>query len=148
MGDTRHFWAAPFEREGEYGGHGSPAHAPGEAIDPLFKSRPGENTTLVIVATDARMDRLMLKQFAIMAHTGLGRAIYPAHTPLDGDIVFAVSTGMSDEPDPVRELATLGAHGANVTARAIARAVYDATGFAEEPKRLPAYNERFAEAAT
>jgi L-aminopeptidase/D-esterase len=63
--------------------------------------------------------------------------------PLDGDIVFAVSTNKMPLPDPVWGLAELGAHAANVTARAIARAVYEASGFSGEPKGLPAYKDRF-----
>jgi L-aminopeptidase/D-esterase-like protein len=141
MGDTPHFWAAPFELDGEFGGHGMPAQSPAGTLKPEFKSRPGENTTLVIVATDAEMDRAMLKRFAIMAQTGLARAIYPVHTPLDGDIVFAVSTNKMPLPDPVQGLAELGAHAANVTARAIARAVYEARPFGTGPKGLPAYQE-------
>lgn len=143
IGDTPHFWAAPFELDGEFGGHGSPLKTPPDALSPEFKGGPGESTTLVIVATDAALDRAMLKRLAIMAQTGLARAIYPVHTPLDGDIVFAVSTGKKPAPDPVRALAELGAHAANVTARAIARAVYEARGFSSEPRGLPAYKDRF-----
>lgn len=145
VGDTPHFWAAPYEQGSEYGGHGMPTSAPADALTPRFKSRPGESTTLVIVATDAQMDRLMLKRLAIMAHTGLGRAIYPAHTPLDGDIVFAVSSGEKPTPEPVWGLAQMGAHAANVVARAIARGIYEATSFSGEPKGLPAYRDAFPE---
>jgi L-aminopeptidase/D-esterase-like protein len=141
VGDTPHFWAAPFETGSEYGGYGSPAKIPPGALAPKFKGGPGENTTLVIVACDASLDRLMLKRLAIMAQTGLGRAIYPVHTPLDGDILFAVSTGQKPAPDPARGLAELGAHAANVTARAIARAVYEARAFSSEPEGLPAFKD-------
>ena len=141
VGDTPHFWAAPFERNAEYGGRGSPAKTPPGALTPHIKSGPGENTTLVILATDASLDRMALKRLAIMAQTGLARAIYPAHTPLDGDIVFTVSTDKKPLGDPVQDLAELGAHAANVTARAIARAVYEASAFSGEPKGLPAYKD-------
>jgi L-aminopeptidase/D-esterase-like protein len=141
IGETPHFWAAPFELGAEFGGHGSPLKTPPDALAPEFKGGPGESTTLVIIATDAAMDRAMLKRLAIMAQTGLARAIYPVHTPLDGDIVFAVSTNKMPVPDPVRALAELGAHAANVTARAIARAVYEARPFGTGPKGLPAYQE-------
>ena len=53
-----------------------------------------------------------------MAHDGLARAIYPVHTPLDGDIVFAASTGKRPLADPVHGLAELGTVAANVLARA------------------------------
>ena len=142
MGDTPYFWAAPFESGAEFGGRGSPATTPPGALAPAFKGSPGESTTLVIVATDASLDRAMLKRLAIMAQSGLARAVYPVHTPLDGDIVFAVSTDEKPAPDPVRGLAELGAHGANATARAIARAVYEASGFSGEPNGLPAYKDR------
>jgi len=141
VGDTRHFWAAPFESGTEFGGYGSPNKTPPAALAPKFKGGPGENTTLVIVATDAAMDRLALKRLAIMAQTGLARAIYPVHSTFDGDIVFTVSTGKKPLGNPVRDLAVMGAHAANVTARAIARAVYEATAFSNEPKGLPAYQD-------
>lgn len=147
VGDTRHFWAAPFESGTEFGGYGSLAKTPPAALAPKFKGRPGENTTLVIIATDAAMDRLALKRLAIMAQTGLARAIYPVHSTFDGDIMFAVSTGKKPLGNPDRDLAVLGAHGANVTARAIARAVYEASAFSGEPKGLPAYQDIHARTA-
>jgi len=139
VGGTPHFWAAPFECGTEYGGCGSPAKTPPGALAPDFKGGPGENTTLVIVATDAAMDRVMLKRLAIIAQTGLARAIYPVHSTFDGDIVFAVSTGRKPLAGPERALAVLGVHAANVTARAIARAIYEAVRFSSEPSGLPAY---------
>ncbi len=145
IGDTRHFWAAPFEAGDEYGGHGSPARVPAQVLAPQFKSGPGENTTLAAIATDAALDRPMLKRLAIMAQTGLSRAIYPAHTPLDGDIVFAVSTGAKRPPEPFGELAELGSLAANVLARAVARAVYEARSFTTKPKGPPAYRDKFAQ---
>lgn len=141
VGGTPHFWAAPFERNAEFGGFGSPAATPPGALTPHIKGGAGENTTLVIVASDAAMDRLMLKRLAIMAQSGLARAIYPVHSALDGDIVFAVSTNKLPLPDPVQGLAELGAHAANVTARAIARAVYEARSFEDAPECLPAYRD-------
>ena len=146
IGDTPHFWAAPFEIGDEFGGLGSPERIPAEALAPRLKGGPGENTTLAVIATDAALDRPKLKRLAIMAQTGLARAIYPAHTPLDGDIVFALSTAGQPEPEPYWELAELGALAANVLSRAIARAVYEATSFDTAPKGLPAYRDAFAEA--
>ena len=57
------------------------------------KGGPRENTTLVVVATDAILTKAQAKRLAVMAQSGLSRAIYPVHTPLDGDVVFAASTG-------------------------------------------------------
>ena len=53
----------------------------------------GTNTTLAIVATDIALDKAGARRLAEVAHGGLARAIYPAHTPFDGDLVFGVSTG-------------------------------------------------------
>lgn len=143
-GHSRHFWAAPFEIGNEFGGHGF-AETPGpEAVTPRMKGQPGENTTLAIIATDAGLDRPALKRLAIMAQTGLSRAIFPAHTPLDGDIVFAVSTGKHTSPYPIEELAELGAYAANTLARAIARGVYEARSFNSAPSGLPSYQEKFS----
>ena len=145
IGDTRHFWAAPFETGDEFGGYGAPLLSPAGALAPQFKQRPGESTTLVIVATDATLDRAALKRLAIMAQTGMARALYPVHTPLDGDIVFALSTAQRPMPEPVWELAALGVHAANTVARAIARAVFEASAFTGEPKGLAAYRDTHKE---
>jgi L-aminopeptidase/D-esterase-like protein len=61
-----------------------------------------------------------------MAQDGLARALYPAHTTLDGDTVFAVATGRRPLADAVNELTELGAVAANVLARAVARGVFEA----------------------
>ena len=69
-----------------------------------------------------------------MANDGMARALRPSHAPFDGDIVFALSTGrrVADEIVPRPVLVTrLGIMAADVLARAIARAVYEATSFAE-----------------
>jgi L-aminopeptidase/D-esterase-like protein len=84
------------------------------------------NTTLAIVTTDAVLTKAQAKRVAIMAQSGLSRAIYPVHTPLDGDVVFAVSTGRGPLGDPLAAMVRLGALAANVVARAVARGVYEA----------------------
>ena len=53
----------------------------------------GENTTLGVVATNARLTRPQATKVAQMAHDGLARAIEPIHTSVDGDVVFAASAG-------------------------------------------------------
>jgi D-aminopeptidase len=131
VGDGPHFWAAPFEADGEFGGLGFPATVPPAALIPVAKGRPGENTTIAIVATDAALSKAQAKEFAVIAQDGLARAIYPAHTTLDGDTVFAAATGRRPLADPVQEVTELGAVGANVLARAVARGVFEA-------KALPA----------
>ncbi len=59
----------------------------------MTKGSQRENTTLVVVATDAILTKAQAKRLAVMAQSGFSRAIYPVHTPLDGDVVFAASTG-------------------------------------------------------
>jgi L-aminopeptidase/D-esterase-like protein len=80
-----------------------------------------------VVATDADLTRVELKRLAIMAADGFARALRPVHTPFDGDLVYAVSTGRRplDGPRPfaVLELGTLAA---DTLARAIARGVWEA----------------------
>jgi D-aminopeptidase len=120
------FWAAPFEQNGEYGGRGLPQPFPPGAFEPRVKGAARANTTLVIVATDAILNKAQAKRLAVMAQCGLSRAIYPVHAPLDGDLVFAASTARQPLPDPLYALTRLGAVAANVVARAIARSVFEA----------------------
>jgi L-aminopeptidase/D-esterase-like protein len=120
------FWAAPFEESGEFGGRGLPNPFPPGALDPRTKGSARANTTLVVVATDATLTKAQAKRVAVMAQSGLSRAIYPVHTPLDGDLVFAVSTGRRPLADPLLAMTKLGAVAANVVARAIARGVFEA----------------------
>jgi D-aminopeptidase len=142
IGDSRYFWAAPFEREKEFGGAGLPASIPPAALEPRFKGSAGANTTLVVVATDAILSKAQARRIAVMAQTGVARAIYPVHTPLDGDVLFASATGKKELSEPLHAIARLGAVAANVTARAIARAVYEATAL-PFPGALPSWNDKF-----
>ena len=126
VGDSRHFWAAPFEVGTEFGGHGFPAKVPPDALVPRAKGQPGENTTIALVATDAALTKAQAKQLAVMAQDGFARALYPVHTTLDGDTVFAAATGARPLASPVTDVTEIGAVAANVLARAIARGVYEA----------------------
>lgn len=137
------FWAAPFERNREFGGHKFPATLPAEALNGRTKGSARESTTLVVVATDAVLSKAQAERLAVMAQTGLARAIYPVHTPLDGDILFAAATGRKPLADPLRVLAQLGTTAANVVARAIARAVYEARAL-PLPGALPSWRDTFA----
>jgi L-aminopeptidase/D-esterase-like protein len=93
-------------------------------------ARPGENTTIGIVATNATLDKAQARKLAQMAHDGFARALAPAHTPLDGDTIFALATGeIPGEPDVTR----IGALAAEVMAQAVVRAVRAATGIAGLP---------------
>ncbi len=127
IGDGPHFWAAPFEQNKEFGGRGWPPSFAADALALRSKGGPRQSTTLAVVATDAKLTKAQAKRLAVMAQTGLARAIYPVHTPLDGDIVFAAATGAKPLPDPVYSLSELGMVAANVLARAIARGVYEAS---------------------
>jgi L-aminopeptidase/D-esterase-like protein len=89
----------------------------------------GENTTLVVVATNARLTKAQATKVARMAHDGLARAIAPAHLPSDGDTVFALATGARGEAD----VGTVGALAAEATADAILRAVRSATALPGYP---------------
>jgi L-aminopeptidase/D-esterase-like protein len=141
IGDTAHFWAAPFEHHAEFGGLGLPSPFPSDAATLRLKRarEPGQNTTLAVLATDAVLTKAETKRLAIVAHDGFARAIWPAHTPMDGDIVFAVSTGRSTiRPS---NLVALGAAAAACTARAIARGVYEATD--AEGDLVPSWRTKF-----
>jgi D-aminopeptidase len=115
---------------------GFPATVPSAALIPKAKGRPGENTTIALVATDAALSKAQAKEFAIIAQDGLARAIYPAHTTLDGDTVFAAATGRRTLGDAINELTELGAVAANTLARAVARGVFEATAL---PSGLPSW---------
>ena len=127
IGSGPHFWAAPFEQNGEFGGRGWPSRISAADLALRAKGAPGENTTITVIATDARLSKAQCNRLAVMAQDGLARAIYPVHTPLDGDVVFAAATGEKPLPDPHYGLAGLGMLAANVMARAIARGVYEAS---------------------
>jgi len=142
IGDSPHFWATSFEQDAEFGGMGLPPILPGEALSLRLKGRPRGNTVIALVATDATLTKTQAKRMATMAHDGLARAVYPAHTPMDGDIVFAASTGRRQLPGPVDGLADLGALAANVLARAIARGIYEATAL-PFPNALPSWKKKF-----
>src|SRR6185295_2304412 len=78
-------------------------------LDAYRAGRTGENTTIGVVATNARFDKTQMTKIAEMAHDGLARAINPAHTPYDGDTLFAMSTGMLDESASVAVVGALAA---------------------------------------
>lgn len=81
---------------------------------------PGTNTTIGVIATDARLSKAQAQRLAMVAHDGLARSINPAHTQLDGDTLFALATGaVPGEPD----LLLLATMAAEATARAVVRAI-------------------------
>jgi L-aminopeptidase/D-esterase-like protein len=93
------------------------------------------------VVTDADLTKGQAKRLAMIAQTGMARAIYPVHAPLDGDVVFVAATG-GKPVEPLAGLTELGMVAANVLARAIARGVYTAVAL-PFPGALPAWKDRF-----
>jgi L-aminopeptidase/D-esterase-like protein len=145
IGDGPWFWAAPFEIDGEYGGRGLPPAFTPQMLALRIKggaaATAAENTTLAVVVTDAELSKTQARRLAMIAQTGLARAIYPVHAPLDGDLVFAAATG--DKPiDPLAGLTELGMVAANVVARAIARGVFNASAL-PFAGALPAWKDHF-----
>lgn len=137
MPDGKTYWAWPFEFGDEFGGR-RPSPGADHAHDPvpdlsklaqLGRINPGANTTLAVIAVSAALTAAECKRLAMMAQDGLSRAVRPAHTPFDGDTVFAVAEGV-ELPRPGIEraiqLARLGSAAADCLARAIARAVHHA----------------------
>ncbi|MBC9246446.1 P1 family peptidase [Paracoccus sp. 11-3] len=126
VGDTRHFWAAPWEVGDEFGGLGLPDTFPATAEPPPMKHQ-GEATTIAIIATDAMLEKPALQRLATVAHDGLARALVPSHTLLDGDLIFAASSAARPLTDPITDMFLLGHAAASVLARAVARAIHSAT---------------------
>ncbi|WP_136685170.1 P1 family peptidase [Falsirhodobacter xinxiangensis] len=120
-GESRRFWAAPWEIDAEFGSVGLPGVLVAED-EPTPTKRLGEATTIAIVATDAALSQAQAQRMAVAAHDGIARAIVPSHTQFDGDLVFAASTGVHQ----IEDTFLLGHAAACCLARAIARAVYEA----------------------
>jgi len=141
IGSSAHFWAGAYERNGEFGGLGWPAKLPADALDIRLKGDAPANTNLAVVATDAVLTKPQAKRLAMIAQTGMARAIYPVHAPLDGDVLFAAAT--CERPiDPLVGLTELGMVAANVLSRAIARSIFCATAL-PFAGALPAWKDRY-----
>lgn len=141
-----HFWAAPFEVDDEFGGLGMPSPLPQSTTDLRIKFRDnhspeGASTTIAVIATDAVMTKAEAKRLAIAAHDGFSRAIWPSHTPFDGDLIFSLATGKSGKQLDVNGFLDLCAGAAAVMSRAIARGVYHATP--QPNDMLPTWKSRF-----
>ena len=119
VGDGPHFWAAPFEENGEFGNLGPSSTYPSGR--PATKGH-AQNTTIGIVATNAKLTQAQCTRLATAAHDGIARALVPSHTPMDGDLIFAASHGAFECDD----LIYLGHAAATCMVRAIARGVYEA----------------------
>jgi L-aminopeptidase/D-esterase-like protein len=96
---------------------------PGDTLPLLAAAEPpsppsATSTTIGVVLVNRRLDKASLRRVAIMAHDGLARAISPAHTPWDGDTIFAIAVG-----ERAGEAGRVGALAAHAFAAAIRRAV-------------------------
>lgn len=100
---------------------GEPEPGPPNLVPEAFS-----NTTLVVVATDARLSRLQLFRLVVRAHDALAACLRPVHTDFDGDVVFAASVGSQEA-----EVHTLAEAAFGATASAIEKAVR-ASGQANE----------------
>lgn len=128
FGQSHHFRAAAHEIGDEFGGLGLPHPLPADSAEIRTKMNLGQpkdaNTTIAVIATDAVLTKAVCKRLAVAAHDGFARAIWPSHTPLDGDIVFALATGNSGRSVDAFGFVELCAAASAVMARAIARGVY------------------------
>ncbi len=104
----------------------------------LQRVLPGTNTTIGVVATNANLSKAQLKRLAMSAHDGLARAVRPAHTPFDGDTLFALATS---EIDSAPDLMLLNVMAAEATANAIVNAVRYAAGVRTLSGWLPAMTD-------
>lgn len=139
------FWAAPYERDGEFGGRQwVEASLPDNPLAGSKATRaglsPGGNTTIGVVALNADLTPAEAKRVAIMAQDGYARAIRPVHTPFDGDTLFVLATGRLKLATEGRALALaqLGSLAADCVARAVARGVYEAESLGD----VVSYRER------
>ena len=138
----RHFYAAPFEIDSEFGGLGTDSAS---GLGRVWENRKLQamqaqaNTTIAVVATDAALDKTHCHRLAVAAHDGIARAVVPAHTPMDGDLVFAASTGGARIDDDAGALSMIGHAASLCLARAIARAIHAATP--AENDLLPCWSE-------
>ena len=139
LNDGPSFLSGHLELEKEFGGYG-PSNKKYDNILRAKRIPPSlgktdtlndfsSNTVIGVVATDAPLTRTNLKRLAIMAHDGIARSLSPAHTPMDGDTIFSISTNQ-DHKEQVLEnvdVLALGSRASDCVARACNRAVYEAT---------------------
>lgn len=139
----------PALRPNPPGAHDTP-NPPSEVVT------PGGNTTLAVLATNARLPHSQLRRAAQGGHDGMARALHPVHTLVDGDAVFALSTN-EVEPEPaaigdwggartVGGLAAVQAAAADAVTLAILDGVLAATGVSTPAVELPSYLERYPSA--
>lgn len=144
VGNRPQFWAAPFEMDGEFGGLGTypgPVSFEDTSLTKRGSVNAIANTTIAIVATDAALSKAQAKRMAVAAQDGIARGAVPSHTPVDGDLVFAVSTGDKPMVDPMLEQIFLGHAAATCLARAMARAIFHASAAPDD--LVPTWQSKF-----
>jgi L-aminopeptidase/D-esterase-like protein len=135
MPDGKSYWAWAFELAREFGGGGAPREsmdlsdpAPEESrLRALGRLQAGANTTLGVVACNADLTTAECKRVAMMAQDGIARAVRPAHTPFDGDTIFALASGaveLRGNEQRAVHIGRIGSAAADCLTRAIARAVH------------------------
>ncbi|MGC8201738.1 P1 family peptidase [Aliiroseovarius sp. PTFE2010] len=139
VGDGPNFHAGNCEFGDEFGGLGQKPHDP-QTLPVTKLSAARAATTIAVIATDAALTQAEATRMAIAAHDGMARAIWPAHTPHDGDLVFAAATGRTPAPP---DALLLGHTASLCLARAIARAIFLASPAPGDV--LPTWSERFAD---
>ena len=118
------FWAWPFEQNNEFGNL-KPSFDNITLDYKIPKFSEYKNSTLSVVATNAKLTCSQAKRIAIMAHAGMGRVIRPCYGPTDGDIIFVMSTGKVELENIKQSIALLGMMSADCVSRSIARAIYE-----------------------
>ena len=117
-----------------------------EALRVLARPAPprlGTATTLVVVATDATLDKAGCGRLAVMGHVGLARSLSPVHTVVDGDTVFGLSTAGRPAPD-LAGLLALQAAAAEVVSRSVVHAVLAAETVTTAAATFRAYRDVIA----
>ena len=107
-GESLHFWAAPYEREAEFGGLGFGPKDIDDHLTLRLKSDTPSSTDLMVVVTDAALTTTQLKRVATMAQDGCALALRPAHAPMDNDVVFAAATARASAVPDLRDLTEIG----------------------------------------
>jgi len=147
MPDGKTYWAWAFELDQEFGGGGAPRElmdlsdpAPDESrLMALGRLQAGANTTLGVVACNADLSTAECKRVAMMAQDGIARAVRPAHTPFDGDTIFALASGAQElggNQQRAAQIGRIGSAAADCLSRAIARAVHFSDPSGHQPPNV------------
>jgi L-aminopeptidase/D-esterase-like protein len=105
----------------------------------LGRLQAGANTTLGVVACNADLSTAECKRVAMMAQDGIARAVRPAHTPFDGDTIFALASGAQElggNQQRAAQIGRIGSAAADCLSRAIARAVHFADPSRHQPPNV------------